>query len=217
MWLTRVRWLRFGHRMLEGETKRVRATLTLISLLLVSLAGVACAATTTSEGNAGVTDTAATTEEHTMSSSTTIRRQATTSPSTHQEVFFPQQKPTDALPPSARITGTLVVDDDGCLRINGSGDAPSHLPLWPSYYELSTEGDAIQVLDGKGDFVARVGGRIETGGGEVNQGGTQAELLKNLQNLLGEQSARKLYKRCTGPYWLVGPPEDHIQLPDTGE
>lgn len=216
MWLMRVRSRWFGHRILEGETKGVKTALALVSLLFISLIGVACGATTTTGGNVGATDNADTTEEPAVSPTATTGEQTTTSPST-QQVLFPKQEPTDALPPSARIAGKLVVDEDGCLRINSSDGTPNYLPLWPSYYELSIEGDVIQVLDGEGDFVARVGGRIETGGGEIRQQGTQAETLKNLQNLIGDQSARELYRRCPGPYWLVGPPEDHIQLPETGK
>jgi hypothetical protein len=122
------------------------------------------------------------------------------------EMFFPKQKPGEGLYPSARIRGDLIVDPNGCLRIDRGGAGPGHLPLWPGYYELNTEGDRTRILDGEGDFVARVGGRIDTGGGEIHQGGTQVEVLRILEGHVGKEMARDLYESCPGPYWLVGPP-----------
>jgi hypothetical protein len=104
-----------------------------------------------------------------------------------------------------------VLDEEGCLRIDEGGAAPDTLPLWPSYFKLSTEGDEIRILDGEGDFVARVGSRIDTGGGEVQRGRTPRESFKILRDLVGQNTARQLRERCFGPYWLVGPSEDHIQ------
>ncbi|CAN5875726.1 hypothetical protein BH23ACT11_BH23ACT11_25550 [soil metagenome] len=136
---------------------------------------------------------------------------ATTPPAS--EIFFPKQLPSDGLPASARIRGKLELDEKGCLRIDGGGGTPGVLPLWPSYFELSAEGDEINILDGEGDFVARVGGNIDTGGGEIHQnpGSGEREVYEILQNSVGESTARQLRERCPGPYWSVGPSEDHIQ------
>lgn len=153
------------------------------------------------------------------SASVTTKNPATTvGPATEEStnsqsvsnVFFPQLRPSDNLPPSAAIRGELVLDEEGCIRIDGGGTT-DFLPLWPSYFELSTEGDEIRILDGEGDFVARVGGTIDTGGGEIHQGGTPREIFENLKGLVGEDTAQELRERCPGPYWLVGPSEDHIQ------
>lgn len=127
------------------------------------------------------------------------------------DVFFPKLQPSDELLPSARIRSDLVLDEEGCLRTDGGGGAPDYLPLWPSYFELSTEGDEIRVLDGEGAFVARIGGKIDTGGGEIQQGRTPRETFEVLRDLVGERTARQLRGRCPGPYWLVGPSEDHLQ------
>lgn len=136
--------------------------------------------------------------------------EATTPPAS--EVLFPQQKPSDGLPPSARIRGKLVLDEAGCIRIDGGGSAPATLPLWPDYFELSTEGDELHILDGRGDLVARVGGRIDTGGGEMQQGDTTPrETFQALRRAVGGDTARQLRERCPGPYWIVGPSEEHIQ------
>jgi hypothetical protein len=157
----------------------------------------------TTSGVNGVTEMGGTT---TMTPTT----EATTPPTS--EVFFPKLKTSDGLPPSARIRGELVLDEEGCLRIDEGGAAPATLPLWPSYFKLSTGGDEIRILDGEGDFVARVGGRIDTGGGEMQHGETTPrETFQTLRRGVGEDMARELRERCPGPYWLVGPSEDHIQ------
>lgn len=136
--------------------------------------------------------------------------EATTPPAS--DVLFPQQKPSDGLPMSAGITGELVLDEEGCIRIDSGGALPDSLPLWPSYFELSARGDEIRILDGEGDFVARVGGEIDTGGGEMQHGETTPrETLRVLRRGVGEDMARELRERCPGPYWIVGPSEDHIQ------
>lgn len=130
-----------------------------------------------------------------------------------RDVFFPQSRPSDGLPASAGLSRELVLDEEGCIRIGGGGP-PYYLPLWPDYFELSAEGDEIRILDGEGDFVARVGGRIDTGGGEIQQGETTPrKTFQALRRLVGEDTARELRERCPGPYWIVGPSEDHIQYP----
>lgn len=105
-----------------------------------------------------------------------------------------------------------MLDEEGCIRIDGGADTPDTLLLWPSYFKLSAEGGELRILDGDGDFVARVGGRIDTGGGEMQHGETTPrETFQALRRGLGEDMARELRERCPGPYWLVGPDEDHIQ------
>lgn len=179
-----------------------------IGLVVAVLAGCGSSAV----DNSGATDestsgaTGVTEEGITTASPTTG---VTTPPAS--SVLFPQQKPSDGLPMSAGISGELVLDEAGCLRIDG-GSPPYFLPLWPSYFELSIQGDEIRILDGEGDFVARVGGEIDTGGGAMQHGETTPrETFRALRRGVGEDMARELRERCPGPYWLVGPSEDHIQ------
>lgn len=184
------------------------STVIVLIVLGTAMAAVlaACGTTTVAQNE----ETTPVTVESTTANVGTTAEEGTNSQPV-SEVFFPKLQPSDGLPPSARIRGELVLDEEGCLRIDGGADTPDTLPLWPSYFELSAEGDEIHILDGEGDFVARVGGRIVTGGGRIHQGGTQQEVFENLQRLVGETTARQLRERCPGPYWLVGPGEDHIQ------
>lgn len=155
-----------------------------------------------------VENTGAAAEQRATTASSAM--EATTPPAS--EVLFPKQKPADGLPMSARIRGELVLDEEGCIRIDSGGGMANYLPLWPSYFELSAEGGELRILDGEGDFVARIGGRIDTGGGEMLHGETTPrEIFQALRRGLGEDMAREVRERCPGPYWLVGPGEDHIQ------
>lgn len=157
-------------------------------------------------------------EEDAENSGDTVGQHATTSGSLMEdapsasEVLFPKQKPLDGLPMSAGITGELILDDEGCIRIDSGGAIPDRLPLWPSYFELSAEGGELRILDGEGDFVARIGGRIDTGGCELQHGETKPrETFQVLRRAVGGDMARQLRDRCSAPYWLIGPGEDHIQ------
>ena len=181
----------------------------LLSVLLAAVSAAvltACGAATVAENDE---NTSVTAKENTTVTGLTM--EGATNSSSSSTVLFPKLQPSDRLPPSARIRGELVLNEEGCLRIDGGSGALDYLPLWPSYFELSTEGGEIRVLDGEGDFVARAGGKIDTGGGEIQQGGTPRETFEILRDLVGERMARQLRGRCPGPYWLVGPSEDHIQ------
>lgn len=164
-------------RPLEGLVEVLPAAL----LVAVSLVAAACGASPTTDDRAG---DAATTTEHAAA------------PSTDREVFFPKQEPTDALFPSAAARGTLVMDEEGCLRRKHRSDERGDLLIWPHGYSLRTEGGEIQILDGKGQVLAQVGDRIEVGGGYVPR---SLEGLKSVS----ERLQRKLPERCPGPYWLV--------------
>lgn len=191
--------------------KRSALYLTLITALSVAvLAGCGGSVADNGDPTSGTTSGVNGVTEMGGTTTMTPTTEATTPPTS--EVFFPKLKPSDGLPPSARISGELVLDEEGCLRIDEGGAAPATLPLWPSYFELSAEGDDIHVLDGRGDLVARVGGEIVTGGGEIQQGETTPrETFQALRGAVGQNTARQLRERCPGPYWLVGPSEKHIQ------
>jgi hypothetical protein len=150
-----------------------------------------------------------TTVETNGETATTTTRSSATTVSRARGVFFPRAKPSDALGASARIRGKLVADKEGCLRIRAGRDERGVVPIWPSYFDLSTERDEFEILDGEGDFVARVGDEIDTGGGVMRHPDT-TEPLKG-GGIVSRQLARKLSERCPGQYWLVNPSEDHIQ------
>jgi len=108
-------------------------------------------------------------------------------------VAFPRQGPVEGprVVMEAQLIGELVLVD-GCLRIDSIHGTESLLPIWPPEFGLAAEGDEIQVLDGEGQVVARVGEEVYMGGG----GGSAT----GLAGCVREQ----LPAACSGPYWIVG-------------
>ncbi len=131
------------------------------------------------------------------------RKEPVSSTTSDTQVFFPQQRSAPIGYPDAMGGGKLVVDGEGCLRTKVSAEDPGSVPLWPSSFELDTEGDKIQVLDGKGRVVARVGDEVDMGGGDVTR-----EMLEE-NNVLDERTKQELFERCPGRYFLAQP-EMHI-------
>jgi hypothetical protein len=104
--------------------------------------------------------------------------------------FFPVQNNPNPDYMEALLTGELVIED-GCLRVDDD------VLVWPNGFSLSIEGEVIQVIDGTGQPIARVGDKVEVSGGEV---GT-SELPGGY---LSELSAQLPSDCCPGPYWIVG-------------
>ena len=107
-------------------------------------------------------------------------------------IHFPQLRTRSATFMEALLVGKLIVKD-GCLRVSASDRDRGHLIIWqPDYFLNSNEG-VIEILDRRGEAVARVGEEIRMGGGEV-------PLTANLKRQLREP----LPEQCEGPYWLMG-------------
>ena len=98
-------------------------------------------------------------------------------------LIFPRQSPglwKDDL--SLSTEGDLVHEDD-CLRVN---DADRHMIVWPPLFTPHMENGMVEVRDGNGLTVARVGDTLELTG-------------------FGSELMRPHYAdRCPGPYWIVG-------------
>ncbi len=90
----------------------------------------------------------------------------------------------------ALLEGNLVVKD-GCLRV-AQGET-SHLIIWQPDYFINNNRGTLEVLDRRGQSVARVGEEIQMGGGEV-------PLTPELERQLREP----LPPQCGAPYWLMG-------------
>ena len=90
---------------------------------------------------------------------------------------------------TALARGDLVLTE-GCLRI---GSAHGNLLMWTADFTLRSQGGVLEVLDGTGQVVARVGEEVRMGGGEVSYVGH-----------LGEYVELQLPPGCPGPYWIVG-------------
>jgi hypothetical protein len=98
-------------------------------------------------------------------------------------IFFPVQKSGfDQM--LAELHGEVVLDN-GYLRV------ADYLLIWPYGFSLHTEGEEIQVIDGNGQVVGRVGDQIDVGGGES----TVEIVEKYIGQLLPDD--------CVGPYWIV--------------
>jgi hypothetical protein len=108
-------------------------------------------------------------------------------------VAFPRQGPVEGIRVvmQAEMVGQLVLVG-GCLRLESIYDDTSYLPVWPPEFALSSGDDGINVLDGTGQVVARVGEEIYMGGGE----GSASVMAKCVR--------QQLPVTCTGPYWIVG-------------
>ena len=118
----------------------------------------------------------------------------TTASSREAKVFFPQQRQEGELM-MAEISGKLVLDDEGCLRIEEPPGHTETVPVWPAGFELDTCGDQVSVLDEEGRVAARVGGKVYMGGGGVP---------KDRVALADKRMLRELFERCPGEYWIVG-------------
>ncbi|MBA2363673.1 MAG: hypothetical protein H0V86_09105 [Chloroflexia bacterium] len=103
-------------------------------------------------------------------------------------VFLPQLKP-----PPRTVVETAELDGEltgkgGCLEV------VDHTLVWPSDYRARREDGRVEVLDGSGRVVARVGDRVSGGGGETHSlGGWR----------LDRRTRRWLEERCGEPYWIV--------------
>lgn len=108
-----------------------------------------------------------------------------------QTIYFPRQGPAVAYM-DALLEGTLALDEAGCLRMEypgmGADGELGPLVIWHYDFTLHVEGDAVEVLNGAGEVVARVGEEVRMGGGfgsEVALPGMPLEA-------------------CPGPYWILG-------------
>jgi len=114
-------------------------------------------------------------------------------PSAVPGIAFPRQEPVEGVRATmaAELIGHLVLVD-GCLRVNSIYGEASYLPVWPPEFTLTAEDDGIQVRDGDGQVVARVGEEVYVSGGE----GSAASMPECVRE--------QLPAVCTGPYWIVG-------------
>ena len=122
-------------------------------------------------------------------------------------VAFPRQGPVEGtrVVMEAELIGELVLVN-GCLRVKSIYDGRSLLPVWPPEFTLKAEKratvaaqDEIQVLDGTGQVVARVGGSGTVAPQEVYMGGGEGSATS-----LADCVRQQLPGDCTGPYWIVG-------------
>ncbi len=86
--------------------------------------------------------------------------------------------------------GKLVLDDQGCIRVNSDA---GYLLLWPEDFSVRGTGNSVQILDGQERVVARIGDQVEMSGGAVDT-----------HEWPHSKTVRDLPAECKGPYWMVG-------------
>lgn len=104
-------------------------------------------------------------------------------------IYFPRQGPTmESM--TALLEGTLVLDDNGCLRVQHESVSLDEAPIviWHYDFSLAVDGETITVLNGEGEPVGRVGEWTRMGGG----GGGRT------------LAAPEMPEACPGPYWILG-------------
>jgi hypothetical protein len=108
-------------------------------------------------------------------------------------VAFPRQEPVEGVREAmeAELIGELMLVD-GCLQIQSVYGDGRYLPIWPPDFTLNGRDEEIEVLDGTGQVMARVGEEVYMGGGEGSAGA------------LPDCVHQQLPPGCTGPYWIVG-------------
>jgi hypothetical protein len=104
-------------------------------------------------------------------------------------LFFPVQQ--EGLAQMLILAKGKLVVENGCLRLKPI-IGHSRLLIWPYGYSLHTEGKIIEVVNGDGKTVARVGDTIKVGGGPA----VSAEIV---EIYTGKQPPDE----CPGLYWLV--------------
>jgi hypothetical protein len=92
------------------------------------------------------------------------------------------------------IEGTLV-EVDGCLRIEDPHNPDGRLVLWPYRSDIRVTGDRIEVINGGGKQVARVGDRLRTVGVAVEDSRAMAGFDEMIPGMPIEG--------CPGSYWVV--------------
>ena len=104
--------------------------------------------------------------------------------------YFPVQKDVPQELMLAILPGTLVMDKDGYLRVNVTNDLHA-LVIWPYGYSLKIEDEEFQIINDKGQIVAKVGDTVKLGGGFVSVSAVE------------ERIGHTLPKSATGPYFIA--------------
>jgi hypothetical protein len=109
-------------------------------------------------------------------------------------VYLPKQPPV-AESMAALMEGELI-EVDGCLRITDDNYKDGFLILWPSDSDFRVGGEQIEVLNGAGEIVARVGERLRLGGGAMESSRSMERFDELIPGLAKSN--------CPGPYWVAG-------------
>jgi hypothetical protein len=107
-------------------------------------------------------------------------------------IYFPRQSEAQLAKMAALLIGTLVLDEQGCLRVKTESLKAQPLVIWPYDFTVNKDGGAVMIRDGKGQIIGLVGEEIQLGGGEIPAEAFEKRLREPLP------------KACPGPYWFTG-------------
>ncbi len=108
-------------------------------------------------------------------------------------IYLPKQAPTD-MSMAALIEGDLI-EVNGCLRLTSADYEHGFLVIWRNDADIRVAGDLIEVLDGRGQPIARVGQPLRAGGGAIESPTGYGRLEESIPGLPIEG--------CPGPYWVI--------------
>ncbi len=109
-------------------------------------------------------------------------------------IYLPLQAPSNTSM-EALIESTLV-EVDGCLRLVDEDYPAGFMVIWRHDHDLRTGNEVIEVLNGQGEVIGRVGERLVAGGGAFESPNTGAQLAETIPGLPVDQ--------CPGPFWILG-------------
>lgn len=98
--------------------------------------------------------------------------------------------PADAM--DALFEGSVVADDQGCIRLDAEDDATV---IWPHGFTLQSTTEGLVIQDESGESAGRLGDDFSLPGGEVTFL-TDAMGFTEADRNLAEQ-------HCPGRYWIV--------------
>ncbi|MGB3716811.1 MAG: hypothetical protein WA996_20525 [Candidatus Promineifilaceae bacterium] len=109
-------------------------------------------------------------------------------------VFLPKQ-PLSESSMEALIDG-LLIEVNGCLRVTDESYVDGFLIVWPFDTDISIAGENIDLLNGDGQVVARVGEALRIAGGAMESPPSMARYDDLIPGLPIDG--------CPGPYWVAG-------------
>jgi hypothetical protein len=111
-----------------------------------------------------------------------------------QTVFLPKQ-PFAGSTMEALIDG-LLIEVNGCLRVTDDNYVEGFLIVWPYDTDIKIAGESIDLLNGDGQVVARVGEALRIAGGAMESPPSMARYDDLIPGLPIDG--------CPGPYWVTG-------------
>jgi hypothetical protein len=103
----------------------------------------------------------------------------------------------------APLIGTLTLWGR-CPEVQIASDQRRYTPLWPAGYGARVEHGELEIVDGEGQLVARVGDEVRLPGGEI-PGDWDSPRYRRLHD--------ELPCVCNGPYWVVADPSSPTATP----